>query len=53
MSEPFNFDLDKMKAAVDSETISLPPGLTGEERRAFIKKRLAEIDAQTQKVKDV
>lgn len=46
MDAPFNFDLDKMTEALNSGTISFPPGLTGEERREFIRKRLAEIDAQ-------
>jgi len=43
---PFNFDLDKMKEALESGTISFPRRLTGEERQEFIRKRLAEIDAQ-------
>lgn len=42
----FNFDLEKMKEAMSSPTISFPPGLTGEQRRAFIRKRLKEIDNQ-------
>lgn len=40
----FNFDLDKMKASIDSGVISFPIGLTGEERRAYIRSRLKEID---------
>lgn len=43
---PFNFDLDKMKEALESGVISFPRGLTGEERREFIRKRLEELDAQ-------
>lgn len=47
MEEPqFNFDLEQMTKAINSGTISLPRGLTGEERREFIRKRLEEIDAQ-------
>lgn len=46
MEAQFNFDLDQMKAALESGVISFPRGLTGEERREFIRKRLEEIDAQ-------
>jgi hypothetical protein len=42
----FNFDLEKMKEAMSGPTISFPPGLTGEQRRAFIRMRLKEIDEQ-------
>lgn len=44
LDPPFNFDLDKMKAALEGPTISFPRGLTGEQRREFIRKRLEEID---------
>lgn len=44
LDPPFNFDLEKMRAAVESPTISFPPGLTGEQRREFIRERLAEIE---------
>ena len=40
----FNFDLEKMEEALNSGTISFPRGLTGEQRRAFIRERLREID---------
>lgn len=43
---PFNFNLERMQAALNSGTISFPRGLTGEERREFIRKRLEDIDAQ-------
>lgn len=46
LDPPFNFDLERMKASLESGTISFPRGLTGEERRAFLRERLAEIDAQ-------
>ena len=28
---PFNYDLERMKASLESGTITLPPGQTGEE----------------------
>ncbi|QGK90062.1 hypothetical protein [Pseudomonas phage vB_PA32_GUMS] len=47
----FNFDLDRMKKAINSGTITLPTvpsGLTREEKRAFIRKyikdKLKEVD---------
>lgn len=43
---PFNFELERMKESIESGTITLPRGQTGEERRAFLRERLAEIDAQ-------
>lgn len=46
MEPQFNFDLEQMQAALNSGTISFPRGLTGDERREFIRKRLEEIDAQ-------
>lgn len=42
----FNFDLEKLQHALNSPTISLPQGLTGEQRWAFLRKRLNEIDQQ-------
>ncbi|QBJ02841.1 hypothetical protein MZD04_gp315 [Pseudomonas phage Psa21] len=42
---PFNFDLDRMKASIESGTISIPPGLAGKgELRAYLKNRLIELD---------
>ena len=32
----FNFDLERMKAAVESPAIEMPSGLTREEKRMFI-----------------
>lgn len=46
LDPPCNFDLERMKASLESGTITLPPGQTGEERREFLRKRLAEIDTQ-------
>lgn len=40
----FNFDLEEMEKALNSGTISFPRGLTGEQRRAFIRERLKQID---------
>ena len=33
---PFNFDLERMKRAIESPTIELPKNLTREEMRLFI-----------------
>lgn len=40
----FNFDLDRMKKAIDSGTIALPSisGLTREERRKLIRKHISD-----------
>ncbi|QYV98861.1 hypothetical protein [Pseudomonas phage U1B] len=41
----FNFDLDRMKKAINSGTITLPTapsGLTREEKRAFIRKYIKD-----------
>ena len=38
----FNFNLERMKQAVEGETISIPTGLTREERREWIRDRLKE-----------
>lgn len=46
LDPPFNFDLEKLTASINSGVISFPRGLTGEERREFLRKRLEEIDAQ-------
>lgn len=46
LDPPFNYDLERLQASLESGTISFPRGLTGEERRAFLRERLAEIDAQ-------
>lgn len=35
----FNFDLEIMKKALGSGVVSFPPGLTGEERREWIRNR--------------
>lgn len=43
----FNFDLEKIQHAVNSPTISFPKGMTGEQRRVFLRERLNEIDRQT------
>lgn len=40
----FNFDLARMAASINSGTISLPRGLSREERRAFIKDALEKVD---------
>lgn len=45
----FNFDLEKMEKALNSGTISFPRGLTGEQRRAFIREQLREIDDNSDK----
>lgn len=45
LDPPFNFDLERMKKAVEGPTISFPRGLTGAQRREFLRNRLAEIDA--------
>lgn len=33
----FNFDLELMKRALSSGVVSFPPGLTGEERRSWLR----------------
>lgn len=38
------YDLERMKKSIESGTISFPPGLTREERRAYIKNR--DVDSQ-------
>ena len=40
----FNFNLERMKQAVEGETISIPTGLTREERREWIRDRLKEVE---------
>jgi hypothetical protein len=42
----FNFDLEKLRHAVNSPTISFHRGMTGEQRRAFLRARIKEIDGQ-------
>lgn len=41
---PINFNLERMKQAVEGETISIPTGLTREERREWIRDRLKEVE---------
>jgi hypothetical protein len=49
MSEPqFNFDLEKMQDAINSGVISLPNGLSGEDRKAFIIAKLPLFDEDTE-----
>lgn len=36
----FNFDLEKIQESIESGVISFPRGLTGEERREWIRNRL-------------
>ena len=52
LDPPFSFDLDVIKASIESGTISLPPGQTGPERREWLRARLKEIDAQANTNKD-
>lgn len=42
----FNFDLEKIQHALNSPTISFPRGMNGEQRRAFLRERLNEMDMQ-------
>ncbi|MNQ26051.1 hypothetical protein D3C85_392770 [compost metagenome] len=42
--EHFNFNLERMKAAVEGPTIQLPSGLSREERRKFIMERIPDRD---------
>lgn len=46
LDPPFNFDLEKITASINSGTINLPHGLSGEERRAFLRERLEKMNAQ-------
>lgn len=39
----FNFDLERMKKAVEGPSIELPKGLNREELREYLKKRAEEI----------
>lgn len=39
----FNFDLERMKKAVEGPSIELPKGLSREELRECLKKRVEEI----------
>lgn len=40
IEEPFNFDLEKTKEAVESGGVSFPQGLSRGERREFIRKQV-------------
>lgn len=39
----FNFDLDRMKKAVEGPSIELPKGLSREELKEYLKKRAKEV----------
>lgn len=41
---PFNFDLERMKQAVEGGTIRIPQGLSREERREWIKSNLGKTE---------
>lgn len=41
--EPVNFDLDRMKASIESGYITIPNGLTREELREFLMNSAKEI----------
>lgn len=47
LDPPVNFDLERMKASLASGTITMPPGMSHEERREWLRKRLEELDAST------
>lgn len=38
------FDLERMKKALDGPVITVPKGMTHEQRRAYVKAKLAELD---------
>lgn len=44
MEISFNFDLERMKRAVESPTIRIPEGLTREEKRKYILEKIHEIE---------
>lgn len=44
LDPPINFNLERMKQAVEGGTISIPVGLTHEERREYIRDRLEEME---------
>lgn len=48
LDPPVNFDLERMKASLASGTITLPRGMSHEERREWLTKRLEEIDASAE-----
>lgn len=52
LDPPVNFDLDRIKASLESGTISLPRGQTASERREWLRAKLKEIDAQANTDKD-
>ena len=39
-----NFDIERMKKALEGPSITVPKGLTHEQRRAYVKAKLAELD---------
>lgn len=43
MKEQVNFDLERMKKAVEGPFIRLPSGLTREQRRTWVKEKLKEL----------
>jgi hypothetical protein len=43
MGEPqINFDLERMKTSIESGTISLPRGMTHQQRRQFVRDHLKD-----------
>jgi hypothetical protein len=44
--QTFNFDLNEMKASIESGVMNMPRGLTGQERREWVLKRLKEKGVQ-------
>lgn len=44
MDNNFNFDLERMKIAVESPTIQLPKGLSREDLRKYLKERVEELE---------
>lgn len=47
LDPPVNFDLERMKASLASGTITMPMGMSHEERREWLRTRLEELDAST------
>ena len=43
MTGEVNFDLERMKKAIEGPFIQLPAGLTREQRRAWVKEKLKEL----------
>lgn len=40
-----NFDIESMKESIESGVINIPKGLNREDRRAYVKAKLAEIES--------